>query len=216
MLGNNKYIKILVIILLGALGSGVWEYLIKPSFETISESTLNIITFGIKSFQNDLYSEIAVGLYERGSLNGLSLLTSIYTMGGIFLILYSKNLVFEKNSDIDNLKNSLTTTSFDEQKEIIENFMIDLKKRLRKLYYFLFFIITTSILIYQFNSLRLSYINKSIASYNQFKNISRPYISQKELLLIESNFALIKNKNDYERIIEELKKVIEINNLNIK
>jgi hypothetical protein len=214
--GNNKYIKILVIILLGALGSGVWEYLIKPSFETISESTLNIITFGIKSFQNDLYSEIAVGLYERGSLNGLSLLTSIYTMGGIFLILYSKNLVFEKNSDIDNLKNSLTTTSFDEQKEIIENFMIDLKKRLRKLYYFLFFIITTSILIYQFNSLRLSYINKSIASYNQFKNISRPYISQKELLLIESNFALIKNKNDYERIIEELKKVIEINNLNIK
>lgn len=213
---NNKYLKvtlgIIATILLGAIGSGVWEYLLKPSFGTISELTLNIITFGIESFKNDLYSEIAIGFYEKSSWNNLMLLNSIYLMVGTYIIVYLYGKTY-KDNEIENIQENLSNVSDEEKKIMIKELLIINTKKLKKAFYIVVLSIGTLIIINQFTVYRLGYINNSIANYQQLKRIVIPYINNKELNLIESQFALIKNKKSYEVIILKLEKILERNNI---
>jgi hypothetical protein len=78
----RKYFRLSAILtvvgalVLGALGSGLWELLFKPLLAWITTLFLNIATLGINSLRDDLYAEIAKGIYDRSGLLGLSLLVA--------------------------------------------------------------------------------------------------------------------------------------------
>jgi hypothetical protein len=78
----RKYFRLSVVLavvgalVLGALGSGLWELLFKPLLTWITTLFLNIATLGINSLRDDLYAEIAKGIYDRAGLLGLALLVA--------------------------------------------------------------------------------------------------------------------------------------------
>ena len=63
-------------LLLGALGSGVWEVL-RPGFVWFGALMLDLGTLGLKSLVDGMYEEVARGPYERAALNLFAMLTGM-------------------------------------------------------------------------------------------------------------------------------------------
>lgn len=68
-------LAILGTIVLGALGSGLWEVLVKPGLAWAGGAVLTISTLGLDSLRDQIYADVAIGSYERASLSILAMLT---------------------------------------------------------------------------------------------------------------------------------------------
>src|SRR2546423_480145 len=79
---------ILGAIILGAIGSGLWDMLAKPGLGTVGRLLLNIVTLGSKTIRDAAYSSAA--------LNPTALPSLIFLAVGSFLPLYLAFRVFLK------------------------------------------------------------------------------------------------------------------------
>lgn len=71
-----------VAIILGALGSGIWERLLSPAYDYCSSAVVGLFGSVSISFKNSIYREAARGFHER---HALSLLTYILSgVGGLY------------------------------------------------------------------------------------------------------------------------------------
>lgn len=199
---NNKSISLLLgfigTILLGALGSGAWEYIVKPLLSYSLNSILDLSTLGIEALKNDIYLSIAQGFSERNSIQIYTFITTLYfgiVLSVYFTILKKIKKKTHKNEDEDGISNN---------------------KQFSKKIYLSFLLIFVFFIFVSIQNVRLQYINNSIIHYNQLMNISKPFISDIEVKKFDSDFALIKNKNDYERIINDLFIVLERNKIEFK
>ena len=191
-------IGVLATIFLGAISNGVWEYILKPILNSSSDFVLNLISFGIRQYKDQIYLEIAKNFHEDISISLLSLITAML-MAAItmlsFLILLSEYI-----------------------KKHIDRKFGDAYDGKKKIYYKIFvcFFLIFSISFIQGDFMRIKYINRSITKYNQLLNATIPYMDQDEINKIESSFALIKNKSDYDIIIKKLIEITEENNIDVK
>jgi hypothetical protein len=92
---DKNYIKwIIITIILGAVGSGLWEYMLKPIALSGTNFVLEIVTLGITKYKNGLYEDIAQGLHEQYSLAFLTFLLSF--LPGLLLGLLSSTFFFPR------------------------------------------------------------------------------------------------------------------------
>ncbi|HXW71973.1 MAG TPA: hypothetical protein VEK34_11105 [Methylocella sp.] len=64
-------------VVLGALGSGFWDLIFRPSLAWAAGVLLTISTLGLDSPRDGIYADIAMGHYERASLSVLALLSGL-------------------------------------------------------------------------------------------------------------------------------------------
>lgn len=206
-INNNKTLSWLVgiigVLIIGGLGNGVWEYILKPLFSFSIDLILNLSTLGIESFKDTVYQSIAEGFSEKNSIQAYGLVTMLYVWLSMivftFLLKKYKNSTKKENHNTNESKISL-------------NRDLGMKKRL----YILSFLTFILFIITFIENIQLRYINNSIVYYNQLINITTPYISEQEVKNFNSKFSLIKNKTDYEKIINDLHLILEKNNLELK
>src|SRR2546425_13379036 len=79
-----------VTILLGAIGSGVWQHLLGPGFQWGSRTLLNIASLGFQSYRDSVYQEIAKDNLESANIETLRMATLIVW----FLFFTSLSLLF--------------------------------------------------------------------------------------------------------------------------
>lgn len=72
LLKEKTVIGIIVTIILGAIGSGLWDIAIKPFFKIAARYLLKIYTFGLERFKNPIYQSISQGKVDIS--------TNIYTV----------------------------------------------------------------------------------------------------------------------------------------
>jgi hypothetical protein len=179
---------IAVTILLGALGSGLWEWLLKPALTGTSDVVLNIATLGFDKFKGSLYQEIAFGFREEPSLRVFSVL---YGLLPCFLIGLGTGMFFA-HSRLKSAGNSSSVAA----KKIID---LMLKPLL---------LVTTFLLVFSIvQASQVAYINRAITHFNQLSSIAAPYLSEQQRLMSRSEFARISSKADYERVIADLRSV---------
>jgi hypothetical protein len=89
-------------VFVGALGSGVWEALLRPALSSITSVLLTISTLGLASVRDDIYREAATGNREIVSLTLLSVMTGLFcgVMLGIPTALLT--LLFRRRREIGN------------------------------------------------------------------------------------------------------------------
>ncbi|MBJ6911644.1 hypothetical protein JG661_20470, partial [Vibrio cholerae] len=96
----NKYIKVTLgtigAIVIGAIGSGVWEYILQPVLKNGSNAFLELATLGAESYKDDLYQEVAKGYQEKASFSLLlsfnALLVSAYLVICGIMVLKGKEV----------------------------------------------------------------------------------------------------------------------------
>lgn len=204
---------ILSAIVLGAVGSGVWQYILDPLLSSGSRLTLNLATLGMESFKNDLYREIAKGFHEKAS-NALyaqfNMMFSIACIGfSIFMAIKARGLVQRKSEMIEDLQR----IEANEEKKIrsLEEIRADLKNAKPEWFLKAVYVLVALNLVYMsaqyITSKRDRYVNSAIAHYSQLRKIVSPYVSQIELMNMDSRFSQIQSAKNYEVLISEMSNI---------
>ncbi|HMH52342.1 MAG TPA: hypothetical protein VK548_19035 [Candidatus Acidoferrum sp.] len=63
---KNKALTIVGTVLLGALGSGLWEF-VRPALTVFWSVALTIVTLGLDALRDDIYRDVARGLEEKSA-----------------------------------------------------------------------------------------------------------------------------------------------------
>lgn len=174
---------VILVIILGAIGSGLWSYAFDPLLSYSSDITLKAITFGFKSLEDQIFLEIAKGFHERPSLLLLSFTFGLF-LGLLIVMLLALLLSPQKY-----IPDVLTNRTF------ISGLLL------------LFILVMLLFIMF-----RTFYINDQITYYNQLYDIVAPFTDEEERLLITADFAQIENKENYIKIISHLKDIARDNN----
>ncbi len=176
-----RYVTITVV--LGAIGSGLWEWLMKPALAGTSDFVLNIATLGIQSFKDSLYRDIALGLHEDASLRLFSLILGF--LPGVLLGLFA-GLVYGMMVIKAKLNSGATQTGI-EKTVLVAIIAI--------VFATIFFFIQAS---------QTAYINRAVTHFNQLFIIASPYLTEDQRLIKRSQFAQINSRDDYVKVISSL------------
>ena len=206
---------IVATILLGALGSGLWSLVFNPLFKRFGKFFMSVSSLGLKSVQNQIYAEVAKGHRDR-SVKILMFIVigaiSIPVLIPFVAELNSKLLDQELKEVAQIVKNN--NPEADNFEDMVHN---EIKKRRaeRRSKAKIKIIILYSVvwLILFFHHLKITLISSSISHFEQCTNVCLPYLTDDEHKKILSDFALIKNKDDYSAIMDKLEEVAERGNL---
>lgn len=224
----NKIVKFVLgtigAVVIGAIGSGVWEYIFQPALRSGSNILLEVATLGIESFKNDLYRDVAKGYREQASysllLSFTSLLISGYIVGCLIMFSKVKDMIKaeqETLADLNEMELEIEhgpTEEIDDKPEkadLLER-IEDIRKSLQssgskkiKKYCYAMTLIVVVISVSKFvGIIKDGYINGAVTHYTQMVRIVSPYVEKDRLIEIESEFSQIQSSSDYEKIIDSL------------
>lgn len=184
-LAEHWILSIVATIVLGAIGSGLYEIALKPISRKIASLLFTIITFNAKRSRDNIYKEAAKGHHEISNL--IILLIIIATISILIITVEVGHYV-----------------STSQIKEIILPF--GQSKTL--LGVFLFVVIN-----YSFISINKT--NLVITYYNQCMKSAKPFLDSQNFLLIEQRYSLMKTKEEYDAIISQLADVMHKNSASL-
>ncbi len=211
-LTKKRVLSVVGTILLGAIGSGLWNIAIDPFFSLIGRNIIYFGSFGFNIVRNLFYMDIAKGHHDQSSL--LILATMLFV--GSFLL--GNNFPFKKRTEkqINEYRNKIISKELGkniklddiEYLEVLERFTLKFKFKV-----YLFYIFFFSMFVFKF--ITNSYTNKTITDFNQSFLICKPYMETGEENTIMSKFYQIQSKEDLEVIIKRLNEIAEENNLKL-
>jgi len=183
------------IILLGALGSGLWD-ITRPTITWIGLKLLTLFTLGLESIQNNTYRDIAKGHHEFPSLFLLALIMTLFALGPLAFYAYRFFILrrLDQLIDRDDTGHRITFAR-----------VLKVNIILSALIGIIFFI----------QLLLINYENSAITHFEQSLAIVAPYMNTDKEELLVARFAQIRNKDDYVTIIRELEQVGDSNNVNL-
>jgi hypothetical protein len=144
-------------------------------------------------FRVNIYLEVAKGFHESAGMFILTILITTVTVSIIGLLIFTTKPQKIVKEDINSPEKNIIKYKF-----IIILLLIFSTVFLNWLYF------------------KSAYINDQITYYHQLYDTVAPFINEKEQLMIKSNFSQIKNIEDYDEIINHLKKIADENNQTYK
>lgn len=211
-------LSIILTILLGAIGSGLWDTAFKPIINKITNAIFTMFSFGAKRARDKIYKEAARGHHELPSL--VILLFIFATLPCVILSLefslYAKIYKFEPELSIKMVINDCKEKEGSEKiecfKEVGDKFIRD------KLGYKLHLLTLLSILVtvnMLFSFISINRTNLAITYYQQCLKICRPLIDDSTFFDLEQKYSLIETKEGYFEIISRLNVISEKNSINL-
>jgi len=202
-------IYIVLALLLGALGTGIWESVLKPMLTRLASLSLRILTFGIKSAERKLFAQIAKRAPYKIALFFMSLLPFI------FCLLVGYNFASYTEAGERRMQAQLAAI---EQLAKVSPEMASAKlsqmekESLKELYLFQLLLSCAGFIFMAYNYIRYMFISSAINYFEQCMSICGPYFKDVEEKQFIQDFALIASESDFSNIIHQLRKLAEINN----
>lgn len=170
---------ILAAILLGAIGSGVWEKVLSPSISYIGKFVTSTISSLSSSYSDSIYKS-ASNISYSGQSGALVLILFLFVFFGLF--------IFALNSKKEN--NFIAP--------FYEGFLIYYRGWTGIIFsgallFFMLFMI----------SIQISILDIQRYSLKQM-DILRPYIGEQEFHKLRSDYLIMKNKNDFNEFLNSL------------
>jgi hypothetical protein len=208
---KSAFFKAAGVIFLGALGSGLWESLLKPGLVRISYGLLTLSSLGIESLRTGIYERIATGSTALASVQSMALLTVFGTcfltslFSGMFGLMQWEQRDFEllerrvemRNLGVEIQRRRETTI------EDLEKGRRKIRNNRRQLYAF-GFLILLMIGMFLVDVSRIAYETSAVQHYQQVLKITSPYLSDADRRDVESKFAQIRSRTDYIAIVDGL------------
>ena len=210
-LAENWLLSIVLTIFLGAIGSGLWDAILKPYGKKFSGVVFTAITFGAKRARDKVYKNASAGHHELPSLY-LLLIVFMFLCGilvslqvKVYSRIYVSTLAETYYGDCIN-KNEKERKECG--KKIIEEEILPIMYILSLITVFL-----SVVILYRFSTINRT--NLVITYYTHSMSVIRPYIEEQQYLLFEQKFALMLSKEDYDEIIKSLNKIANDNSVDL-
>ncbi|EPG0327484.1 hypothetical protein ACSWSC_000658 [Vibrio alginolyticus] len=214
-------IPVVLTIVLGAIGSGLWQYVLDPALKGSTNLMLELATLGVDKFKNEVYVEISKGYQELASVKTQSLfnllISLIFISASVALVFGIRTIVDEYEELIEDLE-SIETGVEREKKASniteIKNRLLDKRpKYLVKCTYLAVALSGVLAVMLIVSASTDRYTNAAVTHFQQVKRIVAPYITSSESLEIDSKFARINTSEDYTQVMETLYTIAERENL---
>ncbi len=208
---------IMVTILLGAIGSGLWSLVLDPLLKRFGKFFMSISTFGLRSIQNNIYAKIAQG--HRDHSVRILMLIIIFGITIPISTLYgienSKKVFDEEMNEAIKIVKSQDIPE-DEVEEKV-SILIDKSRAEKQSKRLITIILMTSFFwcVFVFQYFKIAFVEWSISRFDRWLNVCLPYFSGKEKEIAKSKIALIKNKEDYYAAIENLEEIAARGNITL-
>jgi hypothetical protein len=179
------------VIILGALGSGFWEVLLRYCFISVGHGVLTIITLGISSVRDSFYVEIAKGRTDRVALFLVSfafLFLGIWTGGLIVFIAGGPRKALLADG-------------------------VGLARWVLALRWAVGLLVLCTCSIYWFRLVSIVYVTTAVDHFEQTYAICLPLLSPQERDQVRSEFARIRTKADYVAVLGKLDRKASQNNI---
>jgi len=215
---NTWIYYILLAIVLGAVGSGLWEKVFKPVLSMAARIFLRASTFGFATARDSIYKDIA-----RRSLNKpiifilfLILLASSALTGMAHGRYKHLSIPEETAIKIDQEKEKereiFSTMSIDEQKKKLAANRAEIRELERKISADDLLMSITLFIIALYGYVRNSYISSAISYVDQAIAICAPYLTSIEVTKLFAQVASISSRGDFEKLVEKLSDIAGKNN----
>jgi len=208
-LAEHWILSIVVTILLGAIGSGLWDAALKPVSRHIGSRLFTVITFGAKRSRDKIYQGAARGHHELPSLYillivlavGVTVLTTSQLR--LYIALYAPEILSVQ---------LVEKCPQQEESKLKECVREQAKEKLAPAAQILSLIaiFMTVVIFYRFAA--INRMNLVTTYYEQCVRASRPFLDDKTFQLIEQQYSLMSTKEHYDAIIEQLTQVARANN----
>jgi hypothetical protein len=202
---------ILGAIIVGALGSGLWESLLGPAIHAVSRWVLDIASLGLASYRNGVYRQIAADNQSAVGLETLLVINLIAAFAIGWLVTTAVKESMSVGSRIQHLLSALAAASPeprpDASAERIRQEaegMLELHGKLRLGVYLNSACIIAVLISFIVSHARLSYVSSAEAHYHQVLRVASPYLDANERADVESKFAQIASRDDYVKLLSTL------------
>ncbi len=198
-------------IIIGALGSGVWQSLLGPALHVSTRWVLDIASLGLTSYKNRVYSQIAadnqsaVAFYAYITLWGVhAMMGTMVALGGFYWASGHRRRAEQALKGLSDAPPNLEPEiSNDALRQELVGFLKSMGI-LRLLLYLLLLLISFGVVYDLVSYARLSYVNSADAHYHQVMRVASPYLDAREQVEAESDFAQIGSREDYVRLLSRL------------
>jgi hypothetical protein len=180
-----------ITILLGGLGSGLWEYAMKPSLVWLKDGLLFVSTLGIDSFRDSLYARVANGFHEYTSQQTYNLVSGVLA-GAILGFTISRRAmkhIWKRPAAAP----AQTTTENAER----------VSSRIRWLLIYMLFFAA----FFLVQSTRVTYVTNATTHIFRLVAVVSPHVTETERLTFLSRIAQIQSRKDYIAIEADLRAV---------
>jgi hypothetical protein len=176
-------------VILGAVGSGIWELVFSPSVTWIGRGLLTLVTLGLDSVSDAIYVDVAKGHHERSSLAVYSFVAAVVLFAPLFI------------AQGPLLRPKIRESIQGKKPEELEA----MHKRLRRVFIYLLLTMTLLGAAIFVRSLMHAYTNNAVTYFNQSLTIVLPYVSPDEERRLRSEFARVSSKKEFEQLIKKLR-----------
>lgn len=215
---NNPKLKwllgIIGVIILGAIGSGVWQIVGDPIFNFIVNITIDGMNIFIKNYKDELYSGASLGLHEQASDNTFSLLMLLLP-ASIFLYSFRSWLNISKSNMEEELAKIDSTSSYAKDKLIVklasEKNLLEKKIRMTLKALFL---LTIMLLIIGINTVvEISFKNRIIIYVEATLDRLSPYLDKNIVVQYRAEFREVDKAEKYYVLYGKLERELKKHNL---
>jgi len=185
----EKILKIImfvvVTIVLGAIGSGLWERVLAPLFDNLVQYTNYLMNMCSNIYKDSVYREVGNGFREYSSVTMHTLILMVMPMSYWFATLQIRKL--------------LRSESDDKLSSKFASFLVSKKG------YYSLLLLTISLSIAIFISIaKIIYVNEVITYSFRSLNIVAPYLPDQEIENLKSRFYSIQSASDFYAFNERL------------
>jgi hypothetical protein len=192
---------ILVTILLGAVGSGLWEIALKPGGYWSWHAVLTAATFGSKFLKDQVYLEAAKGNHEAIARHSTRIL--YWFLGMASGAVTSVVVITMRSLRADEESPQRTPTLWTNQRFIRYSMSL------------MILLLVYSMGAFFVQDLKVNTANELYTYFEQSLNICRPNLSEHQEQVLRSRYSALRTKDEYMQITNELKQIASSNHLNL-
>jgi hypothetical protein len=184
-------------LILGAIGSGLWERLFDPAYVWIRDGILNLATFGIRSLKNEMYQNVARGIHQEAAIFVMMMATaSIATLAisiGLIILVGGRRRLVSSADDFSSKKKGR---------------LVSIVDRLFNSRAMAILVILYAVMIF-FVGYRINYCDLAIIHYNQVRAIIKPLVAVGAVDVFDAEFAQITSSEEYKRLIQKMERIAQ-------
>ena len=191
----NKLLKVvlgvLATIVLGAIGSGLWERMLGPFLDWLTRATIGLYASIVGTYRDSIYESAAKGFHEQHSLATYTMIIGMLPF--IYYLLLRRHPTVTRNPD-----------------DPMRVFM-----RSRKGYWVILALTIAVFFATSFSSLRIRHINETITFSLASTEIVRPLIGEQKYIDLRSRYFSMRSSKDFRAIYDELVKAAKEGHLKL-
>jgi hypothetical protein len=208
----RNVLALLGALVIGALGSGIWDTLFRPLFTWIGNALLNVATLGKQSLIDNIYAEVAKGSYERAATATFEFLMTTFCVLSLALPTSWFFFIPIARRIRDVYPHELENDEYDKSGRAFYDRLIRVLPR-----FILASLIIECLLVGLLSIItaRQNYIIRATNFLEQSQRIVAPVQSADERLLTTSMVARMRSKADFDKVVSELRSVAKANKLDL-